>query len=171
MEKVKMLGAVVGDIIGLIPYEKGIGRAKFVLVFALSVLIIMSHAYDARHYSFLENFMFIIIIVILLGNIIGLLLTISLDIYYIGALILHNIYDFETYPTYDSPYGIYPGYCNLLEGIDQCLPLTAFVVIYLGGSILRCRNMGVKWWWSLIPLYNPFVLLIKKHKVGRILFL
>lgn len=164
MEKVKMLGAVVGDIIGSIPYKKGIGRAGFVLVFALAVLIIMSYAYDARHYIFLENFLFTVIIVVLFGNIIGLIFTIDLDVYYIGAFILHNIYDFESYPTYDSPYWIYPGYCNLLEGIDQCIPLTAFVVVYLGGSILRCRNMGVRWWWSLIPLYNPFVLFIKKGK-------
>ena len=170
MEKVKKLGAVVGNSIGSIPYKKGVGRAEFVLIFALTILLITLTSYHSCDFS-ITDILFSVFFVILFGNITVFLLTISLDVYYIGAIFLHNIYDFETYPTYDSPYGIYPGYCNLLEGIDQCLPLTAFVVVYLGGSILRCRNMGVKWWWSLIPLYNPFVLLIKKHKVGGDLFL
>lgn len=157
-------------ILGFVSYVKRIlgQRAGFVLVFASAILITMLSWYDARHYNFLENFMLAIIVVIFVGNIVGLLYTISLDVYYIGALVLHNMYDFETYPTYDSPYGIYPGYCNLLEGIDQCIPLTVFIVVYLGGSLLRCRNMGVRLWWSLIPLYNPFALFCLKGNNKKI---
>lgn len=138
-------------------------RTGFVLTFVLSVLIILSYGYDAHHYNFIENCMLAVLVVVLMGNVFGLMFTIYIDLYYIGALVLYNIYDFETYPTYDSPYGIYPGYCNLLEGIDVCIPMTAFVIVYLGGSLLRCRNMGVRWWWSLIPLYNPFVLFCLKR--------
>lgn len=98
-----------------------------------------------------------------MGNIFGLLFTVLFDLYYVGALFLYAIYDLETYPT-DFPLGIYHSYVNLLEGIDMCLPLTFFMALYLGICILRCRNMGVKWWWSLIPIYNPIVLFIKRGK-------
>ena len=164
IEMVKKLEAVVSSIKKVILYEKGIGRSAFVLIFILAVLIVLLAWYDGHHCNFLENFMLAIVVVIAIGNLFGLLFTMLIDIYYIGALVLHNIYDFETYPTYDSPYGIYPGYCNLLEGIDQCIPLTAFIVVYLGGSLWRCRNIGVRWWWSLIPLYNPFALFFIKGK-------
>lgn len=145
-------------------WNEGINRKSFILVYALMVVYLAASFSDPHHYSILEHAMLGAIVVFICGNILGLTYTVLIDLYYIGALYLNWKYDYETYHTDDSLYGIYPDYVNLLEGIYQCVPMTVFMLVYLGGSILRCRNMGVRWFWGLVPLYNPIVLFFMKWK-------
>ena len=143
--------------------EDGVSRKSFILIFAFAVLFLIVGFSRPSIDNIVEEVISGIIAIFFVGNIFGLLFTVLFDLYYVGALFLYAIYDLETYPT-DFPLGFYHSYTNLLEGIDMCLPLTFFMALYLGISILRCRNMGVKWWWSLIPIYNPIVLFIKRGK-------
>ena len=42
-----------------------------------------------------------------------------------------------------------------------------FYVLYIIQCIRRCHDMGCKWWFCLIPLYNPFMLLLGKSTAQR----
>ena len=55
------------------------------------------------------------------------------------------------------------GYGFFLETIM----ITAFYVLYIIQCIRRCHDMGRKWWFCLIPFYNPFVLLFGKSAHSR----
>ena len=44
----------------------------------------------------------------------------------------------------------------------EAVVLDVCFVVYLMACALRCRHMGRSWWFCLIPLFNPFMLLFKK---------
>ena len=46
----------------------------------------------------------------------------------------------------------------------ESLVVAAFYAIYMIQCIRRCHDLGRKWWFCLIPFYNPFVLLFGKTK-------
>lgn len=46
----------------------------------------------------------------------------------------------------------------------EAVALDIGFVVYLMACDLRCRHMGCSWWFCLIPLFNPFMLLFKKMK-------
>ena len=50
----------------------------------------------------------------------------------------------------------------MVDIINICLVLLILLNLLL--SAIRCRNMGLKMWMALIPLYNPLVLLNKEGK-------
>lgn len=54
------------------------------------------------------------------------------------------------------------GYRFLVEAVV----VNILYVLFLFQCIKRCHDMGRSWWWCLIPLYNPFMLLLKKSKVS-----
>lgn len=55
------------------------------------------------------------------------------------------------------------GYGYFLESIM----IAVFYALYIIQCIRRCHDMGRKWWFCLIPFYNPFVLLIGKSAPQR----
>ena len=57
-------------------------------------------------------------------------------------------------------YGPDIGFVFFLETIM----IAAFYVLYMIQCIRRCHDLGRKWWFCLIPFYNPFVLLFGKTK-------
>lgn len=57
-------------------------------------------------------------------------------------------------------YGPDIGFVFFLETIM----IAAFYAIYMIQCIRRCHDLGRKWWFCLIPFYNPFVLLFGKTK-------
>ena len=44
----------------------------------------------------------------------------------------------------------------------ESLIVVAAYIIYMIQCIRRCHDLGRKWWFCLIPFYNPFVLLFGK---------
>lgn len=48
----------------------------------------------------------------------------------------------------------------------ETIMIAAFYVFYIIQCIRRCHDLGRKWWFCLIPFYNPFALLFGKS-VGQ----
>ena len=44
----------------------------------------------------------------------------------------------------------------------ETVVVAMFYVLYIIQCIRRCHDMGRSWWFCLIPLYNPFMLLLGK---------
>jgi len=44
------------------------------------------------------------------------------------------------------------------------LAFAIVVMIHLVLCFKRCKDIGISRWWSLVPLYNPIMLLFKKSK-------
>lgn len=44
----------------------------------------------------------------------------------------------------------------------ESLVVVAAYILYIIQCIRRCHDLGRKWWFCLIPFYNPFVLLFGK---------
>lgn len=42
------------------------------------------------------------------------------------------------------------------------LYITILVALHFWFSVKRCKRIGVNWWWAVVPVYNPFVLLFRK---------
>ena len=42
------------------------------------------------------------------------------------------------------------------------LYISILVALHFWFSVKRCKRIGINLWWAVVPIYNPFVLLIRK---------
>lgn len=136
-----------------------------IMIISIYTIVYISDSHFHDRYPVWAVFMVSTIFVIGFSNIVGLMILFTIILHYVGAAILHSMYDIETFP--ESHYEWYPSYVNLLEGTDGIIMPSIIIewVMYLAAR--RCSDAGISKWRILMPLYNPIVLLFGRSKTGR----
>ena len=135
-----------------------LGRKGFILVFICALVSIKIFALIAYilwlHYIHYSEWLFNVSLLVykLLGWI-GLICGfMPLAIYVLPACVIDSFkWGYE-----EGGYGFFV----------ESLVVVAAYILYIIQCIRRCHDLGRKWWFCLIPLYNPFVLLFGKS-VGQ----
>lgn len=144
-------------------------RKYFAIWFAIFTLLqwFSTTSFGGVHFL-LEMVLIMVVFAVVFGNIIGLI-----PFYY---ALRHAFNDFRLYHInsswfrlryqYDYPSEVSDTFILWHEDILPML-LSGVVILHLYISAKRCKNIGISAWWSLVPLYNPIMLLFKKSKADR----
>lgn len=138
----------------LVSPRERLSRKEFIVVFLCAIISIKVFALIAYilwlHYNHYSEWLFnVSLLFCKLFGWIGLIFGIMpLAIFALYACVIDS---------FDRGYE-FGGYSFFVES----LVVVATYVLYMIRCSRRCHDLGRKWWFCLIPFYNPFVLLFGK---------
>ena len=144
----------VNWLIKLVSPRERLSRKGFIVVFLCAIVLVKVFALIAYllwlHYNQYSEWSFNVnLLFCKLFGWIGLIFGIMpLAIYALYACVIDS---------FDRGYE-FGGYSFFVES----LVVVAAYILYIIQCIRRCHDLGRKWWFCLIPFYNPFVLLFGK---------
>lgn len=138
-------------------------RRNFAIWFAIFSLLQWPFA-SLVHYSFIGVVLSLVFMAVMFSNIFGIGIA--------GLILGWKVRELWLY-FHDMPLWIkYYGSDFVTEGVGfgfsfwgyELLPLCLALVLLLHHYFCykRCKYMGIKAWWILVPLFNPIVLLYRK---------
>lgn len=131
-------------------------RKSFAIWFAIFILLqwFAMAPFVGIHY-FLEMILSMICSAVLLSNILGIAMIVFLFCWGIGDL-WGYFSDNANWITNHNGYSTY-------AFVDALLLVVALMfILHFILCVKRCKFIGKSVWWSLVPLYNPIMLLFKK---------
>lgn len=133
-------------------------RKSFAIWFAIFILLqwFAMAPFVGIHY-FLEMILSMICSAVLLSNILGIAMIGFLFYWGIGDL-WGYFSDNANWITNHNGYSTY-AFVDALVLVAALMFILHFIL-----CAKRCKYIGISGWWSLVPLYNPIMLLYKKSK-------
>ncbi len=138
-------------------------RRNFAIWFAIFTLL-QWPCLSVGFYSFIDIIFSMVFMAVFYSNICGIAY-IGLSIYYNIPQIWNFLFNGQQWLNQYSHEIGYPGFSfDDVFWSRNVLPLALAIVIaiHLYLCYRRCKTIGIKAWWILVPLYNPFVLLYRK---------
>ena len=138
-------------------------RRNFAIWFGIFTLL-QWPCLSVGFYSFIDIIFSMVFMAVFFSNICGIAY-VGLSLYYNIPQIWHYCFNKQQWlKQYSHEIG-YPDFSfDDVFWARNVLPLALAIVIaiHLYLCYRRCKTIGIKAWWILVPLYNPFVLLYKK---------
>lgn len=142
-------------------------RKYFAIWFAIFSLLQWPLAYS--HYSFIDLILSMVIMVVMFSNIFGIAL-VGLILVRKGRELWLYFHDKSLWiKDYGYDFGTERASFDISFWVYDLLPLVLALAILLHYYFCykRCKDIGIRTWWILVPLYNPIMLLFKKSKADR----
>ena len=139
-------------------------RRYFAIWFAIFSLLQWPLAYS--HYSFIDLILSVVIMAVMFSNIFGIALVVMIFGWKVRELWLYFLDKSLWIKDYASDFATEGVGFDISFWTYDLLPLVLALVILLHHYFCykRCKYMGIRAWWILVPLYNPIMLLYKKSK-------